>query len=84
MLKVTKLTKFCNDVHIVFSHENINGFENIFMIQCSEGVDLVIKEILFDLVLDFGELNDFNGNLLIIVFIDPFVDFGTETRTNDI
>lgn len=54
------------------------------MIQCSEGVDLVIKEILFDLVLDFGELNDFNGNLLIIVFIDPFVDFGTETRTNDI
>lgn len=54
------------------------------MVEGSQGVDLVVKEVLFDLVLNFSEFNYFYGHLFIVLLVYAFVYFGTKTGTHHI
>ena len=63
-MQISIFTKFCNDVYIIFRHENINGMKDIFMTNSTQRSDLVIQKVFLDFILDFGEFNDLKITIL--------------------
>ena len=52
--QIATLTEFSDNIDIVLRHEDVNSLQYVGMFQQFEGIDLVVEEIVFHLVLYFG------------------------------
>jgi hypothetical protein len=60
------------------------AFEDVGMVEFFEGIDLTLKHFFLRFALDWLDINDFDGNGLLIFLVDASVDNRAETFANDV
>lgn len=89
--EVEEITVFAvlgDDIDIIFGHEDVNGLEDVGVFEAFESVNFVVEEVLFDLILYFGEFDDFDGDVFFLriglELIDAPVHMGAEAFADEI
>jgi hypothetical protein len=60
------------------------AFEDVGMVEFFEGIDFAFEHFFLGFALDWLDIDDFDGNGLLIFLVDASVDNGAETFADDV
>jgi hypothetical protein len=84
LLEVPVLAELGHDVDVILGHEDFDCFENVGVRKGSEGIDLVVQQILLHFALNLAEFENFDCDGFTIEFVEALVDVRAEATANDL
>ena len=82
--QITLIAEFSDDVAIVCSTVNVMAFKNVGMVEFFEGINLAFEHLFLWFALNGLDINDFDGDWLLIFLVDAPVDDGAVTFADDV
>ena len=82
--QITLIAEFSDDVAIVCSTVNVVAFKNVGMVEFFKGINLALEHLFLRFALDGLDINDFDGDGLLIFLVDAPVDDRAVTFTDDV
>ena len=82
--QISFITEFSDDVAIIGSTVDIVAFKDVGMIEFFECINLALKHFFLGFALDGLDIDDFDGDGLLVFLVDASVDDRTETFADDV
>lgn len=82
--QIAFIAELSDDVTVVGSTVDVMAFEYVGMVEFFEGIDFTFEHFFLWFALDWLDIDDFDGNGLLIFLVDASVDNRAETFSDDV